>query len=68
MNKKVFLGGVITGVVSSVVAIGGINFTVNAVAFKGGKMSMNDKMKYISSLIDQYYVDDYDTNNLEEGV
>lgn len=68
MNKKVFLGGVITGVVSSVVAIGGINFTVNAAAFKGGKMSMNDKMKYISSLIDQYYVDDYYANNLEEGV
>jgi len=68
MNKKVFVGGVATGVISSVVAVSALNIVANASVFSQNSFTMDDKISYISSLIDKYYVDEYEKADLEDGV
>ncbi len=68
MNKKIFLGGVVTGIISSIAAICVINFASGAIAVKSGDLSITDKISYISSIINEYYVEDVDVSKLEEGI
>ncbi|MCI8342068.1 MAG: S41 family peptidase [Firmicutes bacterium] len=69
MNKKSFYMGVLTGVASAVVAVGAINVaSVFVRAEAKGEMSITDKIDYIGSLLNKYYVDGVDAEQLTEGI
>jgi len=68
MNKKVFISGVITGIISSVVAVAGVNFTAQADAIRDSRFSIEDKIDYITSIMYENYVDELDPKALEDGV
>ena len=70
MNKKWFFSGVATG---AVIASLGIGSFVMASGYNGyGKndnvMGVGNKLNYILSMLEKYYVDDIDAKALEEGL
>ncbi|MCJ7856756.1 S41 family peptidase [Lachnospiraceae bacterium NSJ-143] len=68
MNKKSFCGGVVTGVVSAAVAFSVLSFaSVGIMAGGRNSFSKEDKLGYISALLNTYYVDDIDSDKLLEG-
>ena len=68
MNKKSFYGGVITGVLSAAVVFGVLSFASAGIMAKTREtFSQENKLTYISSLLNQYYVDDIDSSKLVEG-
>ena len=68
MNKKVFFCGVATGIISSVVAVAGVNFSANAADVRSSRFSIEDKIDYITNLMYKNYVDELDVEALETGV
>jgi len=68
VNKKVFVSGVITGIVSSVVAVAAVNFSASAEAVRDSRFSIEDKIDYITSIMYSNYVDELDPQALEDGI
>ncbi len=65
MNKKSFCGGIVTGIAAASVVFSIVSFSATGLA--KGSFSSEDKLTYISALLDKYYVDDIDYDKLIEG-
>ena len=69
MNRKTFFSGVATGVAASVMSFAILNTAAVAISAKTKQdFSMEDKIKYISELLNSHYVEDVDNNALMDGI
>lgn len=68
MNRKTFFGGVAAGILVCFISIGVINTTSVTMSAKlKDNMPVEEKMSYIMNLLDSYYVEDIQNEELLEG-
>ncbi len=68
MNKKSFYGGIFTGVLSAAVVFSVLSLSSKGIVAKSNvTFSKENKLNYISDLLNEYYVDDIENEKLAEG-
>lgn len=65
MDKKSFVKGIIIGVVSSMIIC---SASVFAYSIGNAKLSIDKKISMLASMLDKYYVEEIDFNDIEEGI
>jgi C-terminal peptidase (prc) len=69
MNRKTFFSGVATGVAASVMSFAILNMAAVAIDAKDPQnFSMDEKINYISQLLNKHYVDNVDNDALMDGM
>ncbi|MBS4960099.1 MAG: S41 family peptidase [Clostridiales bacterium] len=68
MNKKSFISGIAVGLVSAALCAGVYAQTPMLHGIFSKQLTMDEKMDYITNLLNQYYVDELDFSQMEEGV
>ncbi|HCT64409.1 MAG TPA: hypothetical protein DIC60_03915 [Lachnospiraceae bacterium] len=69
MNRKTFFSGVATGVAASVMSFAILNMAAVAIDAKDPQnFSMDEKINYISQLLNKHYVDNVDNDALMDGI
>lgn len=69
LNKKTFFGGIILGVVLAIVVNSVYSFATTRIRLPFVReMTVDQKVKSIYSILDNYYVDDYSKEETEEGL
>ena len=68
LNKKSFISGIAVGLVSAALCAGVYAQTPMLHGIFSKQLTMDEKMDYITNLLNQYYVDELDFSQMEEGV
>lgn len=69
MNRKTFLSGVATGVAASVMSFAILNTAAVGISAKTKQdFSVEDKINYISQLLNSHYVENVDNDALMDGI
>lgn len=69
MNRKTFFSGVATGVAASVMSFAILNTAAVGISAKTKQdFSVEDKINYISQLLNSHYVEDVDNDALMDGI
>lgn len=69
MNRKTFFSGVATGVAASVMSFAILNTAAVVISAKTKQdFSVEDKINYISQLLNSHYVEDVDNDALKDGI
>lgn len=68
MDKKSFVKGLLSGICAMVFLVGGIFCASTIQAMTAEKMPLDKKINLITSYLDKFYVEDIDTQKMEEGI